>query len=83
MEKLEIIITYDEGQDFLCVPVKEIDLSISLSNWILENINGIVDMKRFNSLFKLSCCLYSDKANKKDLFVQDLIKTNGKFYFNI
>jgi len=83
MEKLEIIITYDEGQDFIQFPASEIDFSISLSNWILQNLNMIVDMKRFNSLFKLSCCLYSDKANKKDLFVQDLIKTNGKFYFNI
>ena len=60
MEKLEIIITYDEGQDFIQFPASEIDFSISLSNWILQNLNMIVDM-----------------------FVQDLIKTNGKFYFNI
>tara|TARA_R110002020_G_scaffold54419_1_gene151741 strand:+ start:7473 stop:7730 length:258 start_codon:yes stop_codon:yes gene_type:complete len=80
---LEIIVSYwNKEQDTLTFDGKDLDLNQSASNWILENLHKIVDAHEFEELAKLSCCLYYPTANEQDLFIQDLIKTNGKFYFN-
>ena len=84
MNYLQIIVTYnnDREQDILQFDDSKIDLKISLSNWILLNLFKIVNPYEVGDLAKLSCMLKHDTATKQDLFIQDLIKTNGKFYFN-
>ena len=81
---LEIIVTYndDREQDILQFDESKIDLKISLSNWILLNLFKIVNPYEVGDLAKLSCMLKHDTATQEDLFIQDLIQTNGKFYFN-
>ena len=80
---LEIIVTYndDRKQDIMRFDASTIDLKISLSNWILLN-DELRKLIKNGDLAKLSCMLKHDTATKEDLFIQDLIQTNGKFYFN-
>ena len=84
MNYLEIIVTYnnDREQAILQFDDSKIDLKISLSNWILLNLFKIVNPNEVGDLAKLSCMLKHDTATQEDLFIKDLIQTNGKFLFN-
>ena len=81
---LEIIVTYndDREQDFIRFSTHNIDYNMSLSNWLLTNLHAIIPPYNFEFAVKLSCWLCCDRATETDLFLQDLIQTNGKYYLN-
>lgn len=87
MEKenfLEIIVTYhdDREQDFVRFSTHNINYDMSLSNWLLTNLHAIIPPYEYGDVCKFSCWLNCDRAKEKDLFVQDLIQTNGKYFLN-
>ena len=81
---LEIIVTYhdDREQDFVRFSTHNINYDMSLSNWLLTNLHAIIPPYEYGDVCKFSCWLCCDRAKEKDLFVQDLIQTNGKYYLN-
>ena len=80
---LEIIVSYwDKKQQVIRFDEASLNLNQSASNWILENLHKIINPDEFEELAKLSCCLEYPTANPETLFIQDLLQTNGKFYFN-
>ena len=75
--KLELIYTFENGQDFLIKEIPETFLKAKekLSEYLTR---GVPDNNK-NNLVKISCCAIG--VTKKDL-PDWFLEANGKLYFN-